>query len=53
MKQLIVLVLIGALLTACGGGKQVTRLEADTVTDLSGRWNDTDARLVAEEMIGH
>lgn len=39
------------LLTACGGGKQVTRMDTDTVTDLSGRWNDTDSRLVAEEMV--
>lgn len=51
MKQLIVLVLLAALVTACGGGKQVTRLDAETVTDLSGKWNDTDARLVAEEMV--
>lgn len=39
------------LLTACGGGKQVTRMDSETVTDLSGRWNDTDSRLVAEEMV--
>lgn len=39
------------LLTACGGGKQVTRMDTETVTDLSGRWNDTDSRLVAEEMV--
>ncbi|MEW5995763.1 MAG: penicillin-binding protein activator LpoB, partial [Candidatus Zixiibacteriota bacterium] len=25
--------------------------DTETVTDLSGRWNDTDSRLVAEEMI--
>jgi hypothetical protein len=31
--------------------KQVTRLETDTVTDLSGVWNDTDSRLTAEQMI--
>ncbi|MCG6938446.1 MAG: penicillin-binding protein activator LpoB [Gammaproteobacteria bacterium] len=37
------------LLTACG--QKVTRVETDTVTDLSGNWNDTDSRLVAEEMI--
>lgn len=30
---------------------QVTRTGADEVIDLSGRWNDTDSRLVAEEMI--
>ena len=29
---------------------RVTRTNADQVIDLSGRWNDTDSRLVAEEM---
>ncbi len=29
----------------------VSRVDAATVTDLSGRWNDTDSRLVAEGMI--
>jgi uncharacterized protein (TIGR02722 family) len=36
---------------ACGG-KRVTRIEPTAVTDLSGRWNDTDSRLVANELIG-
>ena len=40
------------LIVGCGGGKTVTRLDTDTVIDLSGRWNDTDSRLVAEEMVG-
>lgn len=31
--------------------RSVQRTSADTQTDLSGRWNDTDARLVAEEMV--
>ncbi|RPJ05878.1 MAG: penicillin-binding protein activator LpoB [Spirochaetaceae bacterium] len=31
--------------------RTVTRVEVDTQTDLSGRWNDTDSRLVAEQMI--
>ena len=39
------------LFTACSSSKQVTRVAADSQTDLSGRWNDTDARLVADEMI--
>jgi uncharacterized protein (TIGR02722 family) len=39
------------LALACGSSRKVTRLETDTVTDLSGRWNDTDSRLVAQEMI--
>ncbi len=39
------------LLAGCGQTKTVTRVEPDEVTDLSGDWNDTDSRLVAEEMI--
>ena len=31
--------------------KVVTRLETDEVTDLSGRWNDTDSRMVSETMV--
>lgn len=36
-------------LAACN--PTVSRVESDTVTDLSGNWNDTDSRLVAQEMI--
>lgn len=32
--------------------RQVTRIATDSTTDLSGRWNDTDSRLVSQEMIG-
>jgi len=39
------------LLVACGGGSRVTRLDDGSEADLSGRWNDTDARLVARAMI--
>ncbi len=34
-----------------GCATKVARVESDTVTDLSGRWNDTDSRLVSEEMV--
>jgi len=51
-KLLIVLVVMAVLPLGCGGGKTVTRLDTESVTDLSGKWNDTDSRLVAEEMIG-
>jgi uncharacterized protein (TIGR02722 family) len=30
--------------------RTVTRVDSDQTIDLSGRWNDTDSRLVAEEM---
>ena len=39
------------LLIGCGPSKTVTRVEPGTTIDLSGDWNDTDSRLVAEEMI--
>lgn len=35
----------------CGPKRTVSRVAANTQTDLSGNWNDTDARLVSEEMI--
>ena len=43
------LVLASFLVAGCG--TKVTRMDADETTDLSGAWNDTDSRLVAEEMI--
>lgn len=51
MKKAILILLALALVAGCGGQKKVTRLDAGTVTDVSGKWNDTDARLVAEEMV--
>lgn len=38
-------------LVACAGGNTVARIDAGSTTDLSGKWNDTDSRLVADEMI--
>lgn len=38
-----------ALLAGCG--KSVKRVASDSTIDLSGNWNDTDSRLVAEEML--
>ncbi len=36
---------------ACGG-KRVTRVAADKVTDISGRWNDTDSQQVSGAIVG-
>ena len=38
--------------SGCSSSKQVTRVDTDTTIDLSGRWNDTDSRMVADEIIG-
>lgn len=40
----------GAVLAGCAT-KKVERIGVNEVVDLSGRWNDTDSRLVAEEMV--
>jgi len=47
-------VMIASLLMAMGcasSTRTVSRVAADEQTDLSGNWNDTDSRLVAEQMI--
>ncbi|MBU1344538.1 MAG: penicillin-binding protein activator LpoB [Proteobacteria bacterium] len=38
------------ILAGCGS-TSVKRVDVDKTVDLSGRWNDTDSRLVSEEMI--
>lgn len=46
----ILIVLLGFIvLTGCQ--RRVTRLDTTTTIDLSGRWNDSDSRMVAQEMV--
>ncbi len=42
---------IFAVLVLTGCATSVKRVDTKEVIDLSGRWNDTDSRLVSEEMI--
>lgn len=54
LKWLPLLILAAAFVVTAGGCSQkkvVSRIDTDEVTDLSGRWNDTDSRFVSEEMI--
>jgi len=52
MKRLAFCILAITLVTGCGGGPpEVQRIDPNETVDLSGRWNDTDSRLVSEEMI--
>ena len=44
-------VLTIALINGCANRK-ITRVDPSETIDLSGRWNDSDSRLVSEEMIG-
>jgi uncharacterized protein (TIGR02722 family) len=45
--------ILGLLMLAigCATGPKVTRMEIEESVDLSGRWNDTDSRMVSEAMI--
>ena len=42
--------LIAINLLSCSTQRNVQRINPDEQTDLSGRWNDTDSRLVSEEL---
>ncbi len=48
---LLALLIPTLVILGCAQKMKVSRIEVDTITDLSGRWNDTDSRLVSEEMI--
>mgnify|MGYP003702552873 CR=1 FL=1 len=39
------------IVAGCASGPKVTRTDVDETVDLSGYWNDTDSRMVSEEMI--
>ncbi|BDD04616.1 penicillin-binding protein activator LpoB [Aureibacter tunicatorum] len=46
-------ILFLAVLFAFGCSRKVTRVSPDQTIDLSGRWNDSDDRKVAQGMIDH
>lgn len=39
------------VLSSCSSSKKVSRIDAAEQIDLSGRWNETDSRQVAEAMV--
>jgi len=49
MNRLILLICFVFLLTSCA--RTVSRVDPGTQIDLSGRWNDSDSRMVAQKMI--
>ncbi|MEI8011404.1 MAG: penicillin-binding protein activator LpoB [Candidatus Omnitrophota bacterium] len=51
MKRISVVSVAVLMLALAGCSTQVVRKDVGEFTDLSGRWNDSDARLVAEEMV--
>ena len=51
MKSLKLIVLSLGLISMLACSRSVTRISPDQQVDLSGRWNDTDSKMVAAEMI--
>jgi uncharacterized protein (TIGR02722 family) len=45
------LLIVLVLFSACSSTPKVERIDASTVVDLSGRWNDSDIRLVCNSLI--
>ncbi len=50
-KILIAPAIVSVLLLGSCANRKVKRIDPNQQTDLSGRWNDTDSKLVANEMI--
>jgi len=51
MKRYLFVLTAAVMIAGCSGATKVQRIDPNETTDLSGRWNDTDSRLVSEEMI--
>jgi PBP1b-binding outer membrane lipoprotein LpoB len=51
IRRLLATFAVAVLAVGCGGRTEVTRLDPETTIDLSGFWNDTDSRLVADALI--
>jgi len=51
MRTKLQIAALGAVLTLSACGTSVKRMDANETVDVSGHWNDTDSRLVAQEMI--
>ena len=45
------LLVVLAIAVGCASGPRVSRTESNDIIDVSGFWNDTDSRLVSEEMV--
>ena len=50
-RRMVLVVLALVSLAGCAQETRITRVDSGVVTDLSGRWNDTDSRMVAESMV--
>jgi len=50
-KFLSIIGVVFVLFASCSSNPKVKRVDADTQTDISGYWNDTDVRIVCKSLI--
>ena len=53
-KSFVLVLLVSFIMPAlnnCSPQREVRRIDTDQQVDLSGRWNDTDSRMVADAMV--
>ena len=48
MKRYVYVLAAAVMLAGCSGATKVERIDPNETVDLSGRWTDTDSRLVSE-----
>ena len=48
---IVIVIMVALLLVTCSSKPKVARVDANTQTDLSGYWNDTDVRIVCQSLI--
>lgn len=51
MNKLIALLIVSVPLLAACGSTQVARVDTNSTIDISGKWNDADSRMAADELI--
>ena len=51
VRYILIFIITAFLFSSCGSSRKVTRLDEKQITDLSGRWNDTDSKLTAAAMV--
>lgn len=51
VRMTTILTAAALLIAGCSSRTVVTRVDTEEQIDLSGRWNDTDSKMVSEEMI--
>ncbi|GHT98453.1 hypothetical protein FACS1894142_4790 [Spirochaetia bacterium] len=51
LRSIVCAGIIVLAIASCSSNPKVTRVDANTQTDLSGYWNDTDVRIVCDSLI--